>query len=225
MSLDKLLENANPAILSDSTIRRLMMEGHLIKGELSPYQVQPNSVDLTLGSSYKKLVPNSQMPVAHVGRDGEILTDTLCRPAIDPAKEMEYQMFSFKPDPNNPDKKYTWLMPGEFYIMVTREIVSVPNGIVGIVCGRSSIARLGIQIEQAGFIDSGFSGTITLEVQNQTDVPIKVYEGMRVAQVYFLWGELSTSPYGSTQFSKYNGQMDPTVSLIHRDPELSEVTN
>jgi dCTP deaminase len=37
----------------------------------------------------------------------------------------------------------------------------------------------------AGFIDPGFEGTITLEITNINEVPIKLYPGMRFGQFAF----------------------------------------
>jgi len=38
--------------------------------------------------------------------------------------------------------------------------------------GRSSIGRLGLQVQNAGFIDVGFHGQITLELENQSGYSI-----------------------------------------------------
>jgi dCTP deaminase len=67
--------------------------------------------------------------------------------------------------------------------MHTREVVA-PGKLVACADGKSSLGRLGIVVHQtAGFIDPGFSGNITLEVTVTN--PIRVYAGMRFAQVRF----------------------------------------
>ena len=38
--------------------------------------------------------------------------------------------------------------------------------------GRSNIVRSGLQVQNAGFIDVGFLGQITLELENQSGFPI-----------------------------------------------------
>ena len=46
------------------------------------------------------------------------------------------------------------------------ETVTIPNTMMGFVEGRSSWARMGINVQAAPKIDPGFSGTITLEIAN-----------------------------------------------------------
>jgi len=79
----------------------------------------------------------------------------------------------------------------------------------------SSLGRLGLLIHStAGFIDSGFSGHITLELANVASLPITIYPGMKVGQVSFM--QMTTPadvPYGRGELgSKYQGQRGPTPS-------------
>jgi dCTP deaminase len=122
--------------------------------------------------------------------------------------------------------KSVLIQPGEFLLMSSNEELNIPNGIIAFVAGRSSIARLGIQVEQAGLIDAGFKGTITFEVYNQTKNPIRLYKGMRIAQVYFIKAEYADSLYGSAdRSSKYQSQVLATGSRIHKDVIESKDTN
>jgi len=78
------------------------------------------------------------------------------------------------------------LHPGQFVLGVTMEKIRVPYDLVCRCEGRSSLGRLGIVIHStAGFIDPGFEGTITLEITNINEVPIKLYPGMRFGQFAF----------------------------------------
>ena len=184
-------------VLSDRSIKKYMEKGLLITTPISKNQLQPNSVDLTLGYTYKKLRPNAV-------RFSEM---------IDPKFEMIY-------DSGEIYERYV-LKPGEFILMASNEELNIPNGIISFVQGRSSIARLGIQTEQAGLIDAGFKGTITFEVFNQTEYDIYLYPGMRIAQLYFFKAEKADRPYGSNgKGSKYQKQIEATGSRINNDPEL-----
>ena len=58
------------------------------------------------------------------------------------------------------------LEPNKFVLASTQEKVSVPNHLAAFVAGRSSVGRLGLQIQNAGFVDAGFQGQITLELYN-----------------------------------------------------------
>lgn len=205
-------------VLSDRTILKYNKKGLLIEGELRPAQIQPNSIDLTLGNTWKKLTHNDKFNK---------------RKVINPSKEIKYWEGTFKPcEPDtyymdkvlgrNP-KSYYILEPNEFILMASKEVLNIPNGILSFVQGRSSIARLGIQTEQAGLIDAGFRGTITFEVKNETNKPIILYEGMRVAQVYFFKSQYALCPYGSkNKSSKYQYQVEATGSKLYLDPELKK---
>ncbi len=114
------------------------------------------------------------------------------------------------------------IQPGEFVLGVTQETLTVPDDLVVRVEGRSSLGRLGIIIHStAGFVDPGFSGTITLEISNLNRLPVALYPGMRVCQLAF---EKMTSPaetpYNMKPFSKYQGQVLPEESRLSIDPEF-----
>lgn len=108
--------------------------------------------------------------------------------------------------------------PGGFYVLSTVENITLANGIAGFVHGRSSLARIGLNIHMAGFVDPGFSGNVTLEVTNFTGVPIILKKNMRIGQMTFIRTEsMSRTPYNLKKDSKYNNQSGPTLSKIHQD--------
>ena len=49
--------------------------------------------------------------------------------------------------------------------------------------GKSSLARMGILVHTAGFIDPGFEGTITLEISNQSNLAVAIYPDMYICQI------------------------------------------
>jgi dCTP deaminase len=107
------------------------------------------------------------------------------------------------------------LHPGEMVLGSTYELVTLGNAVSARFEGKSSLGRLGILTHiTAGFIDPGFSGHITLELANVSNLPIKLYPGMKIGQLCFF--EMSSEvekPYGSTGFgSHYQGQRGPTAS-------------
>ena len=109
------------------------------------------------------------------------------------------------------------LQPHTFCLGSTVEAVTLPDDIVARVDGKSSLGRLGLLVHAtAGYVDPGWTGQLTLELSNQSQMPIAVYYGMRIAQISFL--RLTTPanrPYGSPGLgSKYQGQTGPTPSRI-----------
>ena len=107
------------------------------------------------------------------------------------------------------------LHPGEFVLGQTLERVTLPNDLVARLEGKSSLGRLGLLIHStAGFVDSGFSGNLTLELSNVANLPITIYEGMPIGQISFMRMDGPVDrPYGAeSNTSKYQGQTEPTAS-------------
>ena len=77
--------------------------------------------------------------------------------------------------------------PGEFCLGRTLEHIELPDDIVARIEGKSSLGRLGLIVHAtAGFCDPGWKGTLTLELNNLTRVPIKLYPGLPIAQLSFM---------------------------------------
>ncbi len=113
-----------------------------------------------------------------------------------------------------PEEGYV-LRPGELYLSRTVEYTET-NHFVPILCGRLSLASLGVTIHiTAGFGDNGFKGTWTLEICCVK--PVRIYPNMKVCQIcYFpIVGDDSIKYNG-----KYLGQMDTTPSRIFEDEEF-----
>ena len=159
--------------------------------EFAKRNVGPASVDLTLAD--KVLIP--------VQKDQITLGD-----------KVEYKLIRFTKD--HP----FILKPGEFVLAATNEFVSFSSDICGFVQGRSSIGRIGLTVQNAGFIDPGFRGTITLELVNESQMAIALIPGYRVVQVVLMEVRGNTEMYSG----KYNDQIDPTGSQMCKDEEAGK---
>jgi len=154
-------------ILSDSAIQAAIEAGDISIDPFNPKQLNPASYDLTLGSEVRvytdwveggwdALTPNAE--------------------ALDIRKELRTKTLNISADEG------IVLQPKIGYLMHTRERVC-SRKYNPVLDGKSSIARLFIQVHAAGYGDIGFDGNYTLEV---TVVhPIRVYPGMRIAQMRF----------------------------------------
>lgn len=78
------------------------------------------------------------------------------------------------------------LHPGSFVLAPTFEHVAMPNDLMAILEGRSSLGRLGVIIHAtACIIDPGYNGAITLEISNLGQLPVNLYAFSRVASLSF----------------------------------------
>ncbi len=186
------------SVLSDGTIARLVEEGHIRIEPWLPEMVQPASVDLRLGPSFR---------VFHNHRAAAIDLD-------DPPANLTEQVTITDDDP-------FVIHPGEFVLGRTLEYVELPNDVVARIEGKSSLGRLGLIVHAtAGFVDPGFKGTLTLEITNLTRVPIVLWPGKPIAQLSFMTLDRPAErPYGHPDLgSHYAGQVDATESRYEGGP-------
>ena len=111
--------------------------------------------------------------------------------------------------------------PGEFCLGRTLEWVELPHDIVARIEGKSSLGRLGLIVHAtAGFCDPGWKGTLTLELNNLTRVPIVLAPGLKIAQLSFMTLDRpALRPYGSSGLgSHYQGQRAATASRYGSTP-------
>jgi dCTP deaminase len=184
------------AVLSDGTIRRLVAEGRIVIDPWDETHVQPASVDLRLGDSFR---------VFHNHRVTAI-------DLRDPPRNLTEEVVV-------PDGVPFAIHPGEFALGRTLEHVELPDDIVARIEGKSSLGRLGLIVHAtAGFVDPGFRGSLTLEITNLTRVPIKLYAGLPIAQLSFMaLDRPAERPYGSEELgSHYQGQVAATESRYMR---------
>lgn len=104
------------------------------------------------------------------------------------------------------------LKPKEFLLGSTSEVIHMPYDLCGHIDGKSSIGRLGVFIENSGFVDSGFTGNITLEIYNASDREFELFHGMSICQILF---QTLTSPvkkpYGQRN-NHYQGSQGTVLS-------------
>jgi len=185
------------AVLSDGTIRRLVASGRIVVTPFEERLVQPASIDLRLGDSFR--VFHNHRAAAIDLRDG-------------PPHGLTEEVTA------SPEAGFV-IHPGEFCLGRTQEWVELPDDVVARIEGKSSLGRLGLIVHAtAGFIDPGWRGTLTLELNNLTRVPIKLYPGLLIAQLSFMGLDRAAErPYGSEELgSHYQGQVAATESRYMR---------
>src|SRR3954451_14051122 len=109
------------SVLSDGTIRRLVEEGRIKIEPWDPAMVQPASVDLRLGRTFR---------VFHYFRVPAI---ALAAPPGNLTERVEI----------GDDESFV-IPPGEFVLGRTEEVVEMPAYIVSRIEGKSSLGRLGL---------------------------------------------------------------------------------
>jgi dCTP deaminase len=192
---------APTSVLSDGTIKALVDAGRITIDPWDPARVQPASVDLRLGDTFR---------VFHNHRAASI---DLREPPTNLTEEVRVE-----------EGEAFVIHPGEFCLGRTKEWVELPDDIVARIEGKSSLGRLGLIVHAtAGFCDPGWKGTLTLELANLTRVPIKLYAGLLIAQLSFMTLDApAVRPYGHADLgSHYQGQVEATESRYQGAPTNS----
>ena len=173
-------------ILSDRTIRDMIAEKTLKITPLSEEQIQPASVDIRLGNTFSIV---DDTPSGIITLDSEIKYKTITA------------------------DKYL-ILPGQFVLATTMEYFELPDDLTAFVEGRSSLGRMGLFIQNAGWVDPGFKGEITLELFNANRCAIELTAGRRVGQLVFAkMDRTAQDPYNG----KYQGQTGATGSRVFMD--------
>jgi dCTP deaminase len=184
-------------------------------GFIDPFnseRVQPASIDLTLGNTFKLWsAPEVSMDAITQGIMGNDLNFVPAVDLDDIANSTKNMLTTF----DLTDAQSLALEPGAFCLATTRERVIVKDDLVGRVEGKSSLGRLGLICHAtAGFIDPGFGGTITLELFNMNPNPLVIRPGRAICQLSFMkLAGPARKPYGHADLnSHYQNQQTTTES-------------
>lgn len=173
-------------ILGDSALNELFEANVIENAELG--QINPASINLRLGDTFA-------IPIKP--KTGFLVL----------GDKIEYYIERVE------DGDSIAIKPRGFMLATTLEKVNMPATMAAFVQGRSSIGRIGLTVQNAGFVDPGFTGHITLELVNEADYPIVLPVGYPVAQLVFFDTSFVAVPY----HGKYNGQIDATGSRMYLD--------
>jgi len=175
-------------ILSDRTLKSMIEKRELVIEPLSPDSIQPASIDCRLDRNFL-VVEDRNMQM------------------IDLNSAIEYREY---------ENDFITIPPHSFLLATTMEYIELPDDLTAFVEGRSSIGRIGLFIQNAGWVDPGFKGQITLELYNANSLPIRLEAGRRICQLVFCkMDQKALNPYQG----KYQGQKRTTGSRVFKDAE------
>ena len=183
-------------ILSDKSIKEKLKAGEISISPFSQDSLQPASYDLHLDNN-----------IMYFNTDGNNIIDVK-KPVDDLMVKTQISDSGFVIEPH------------QLVLANVIEITGVDSKHVGRLEGKSSLARIGLIIHAtAGFLDPGNKLRLTLEMVNLSPLPIRIYAGMKIAQIAF--EELDTpceKPYGSKSLnSKYSGDLTVQASRMWKN--------
>jgi dCTP deaminase len=160
------------AALGKKALLDRLSKGELVVSPiLSEDQVGGSSIDLRMGTV---------VLMARAGRLSHVDPAAYRTPQdhkVIESKKQKHERFDV------PFKESFLLHPGSLALVPTLEWVAIPSSLQGIVTARSSWAREGLNIATATIINPGYRGIVTLELANFGEIPIRLYPGLRIAQI------------------------------------------
>lgn len=162
-------------------LRRLLQERKLlIEPLLAPSQVDNTGIDLRLDCFFREFVRTEHAYVSPAENSNETVL-----------REIEPFRDSF------------FLQPGEFALAQSLEYLALPNNLLAMLNGRSSLGRRGLVVHAtANIVDPGWVGHLVFELANLGTMPIQLTPLLRVAKLIFLRTQ-EVGPYGG----QYSGQL------------------
>ncbi len=141
-----------------------LIERIVVSPLISREQIGPASIDLRLGTEF-------------------LLPRRIFRAGLDPGESTEQSVQARRERVVVPLGESLWLHPQQFVLGSTLEYVRLPNRYAAYVVGRSSWGRLGLIVATAIMVQPGYGGILTFELVNAGDSPIRLYPGLRIAQL------------------------------------------
>ena len=166
-----------------------------------------NSIDLRLGCSF--LVNN---PSIYTHIEPQLLSEN---------EEMaERYLFRFFEKVNVQPGQQFILHPHQFVLANTLEYVSLPFDYYGLVLGRSTWGRLGLNIATATTVQAGYRGCLTLELRNLGETPLPLTVGTRICQLCLIKAPADSTGIGYfASGGKYIGPVSAELPRLREDSD------
>jgi dCTP deaminase len=175
--------------------RRTLSDRLVVTPLLDTDQIGTASIDLRLGTEF-------------------LIFQRALAGAVDPSSdEFQTQVSEMQDSLSVPFGKSLYLHPQQFVLGATLEFIRLPLTMGGYVLGRSSWGRVGLLIATAVMVQPGFAGSLTLELVNEGHSPIRLFPGVRIAQLALHSLDKATRHAGAAT-GKYKSPTGPQASKL-----------
>lgn len=182
-------------------VHRIQCEGSLVISPiLDESQIGLSSIDLRVGTEFKVSIHSRHAVFGIVKEELDIFYQTTYR--------------GFGED--------IIIYPNQQVLADSFEYVRIPQDCSAMLTTRSSLQRIGLST--SSIVQPGYAGTLTVPLENKSNIPIVIKSGMRLFQlvIFKLEGDLSQS-YIDNKDAKYVGSTSPVVSEINNDEDLDKL--
>ena len=105
------------------------------------------------------------------------------------------------------------LPPGGLLLSRTVEYFSIPNNVMGTCSNKSTWARIGM-FSLVTPLEPGWEGNLVVEITNCTNLPMRIYAGVGIAQIEFEASKVRPNVTYGDRGGKYQGQTGITGSKL-----------
>ena len=150
--------------LSDREIKELISTKKLIITPLIADNIQPGSIDLTLGNEIDILQVHASTTVDLTKDCKDLNTHT----------EKKDISSGFE------------LLPGQTVTGHSAEYIEMPRDVNGFILNRNSLARIGLDAGLSQYINPDYKGHKIIQIRNNASFPIKLMPGIRICTLVLL---------------------------------------
>lgn len=197
------------ALAKGAILDRLALRDLVVSPLFSIDQIGGSSIDLRMGTV---------VLMARAGRQSHVEPAAYRNPEKHKDREsrkQKHERFDV------PFRESFLLHPGSLALVPTLEWVKIPHNLQGIVTARSSWAREGLNIATATIINPRYQGIITLELANFGEIPIRLYPGLRIAQLALYDLRQSDADANSGESSQFDLAFEPAAgNVLKRDDKF-----
>jgi len=169
--------------LNHDEIEQLIKDGYM--QNIDPSCINAASLDLRLGNSIMIEQPSDKV--------------------IDYRKRDKLDMIELKLDEGG-----LVLRPGGVILAHSVEVCNFPDNLAALFRIKSSMGRIFLEHMDAGWVDPGFNGTLTLEFKNMSQHhSILLRPGDKIGQLVFFRGNAVSEDKSYRQVGNYNGAKGP----------------
>jgi len=165
-------------VLTKNEILKVLKSRELKIIPLKKDQIGAGSIDLSLSDEFRKFLPGKEV--------------------IDIDENVNYKKYTVKFRANK-----VIIRPNEMLLGITKEMVKLPENMVGWLQGRTRFARMGLNVHMtASYIQPGSENRQVLEMINLGPKPLRLKAGARIVQLILQHTE------GKAKFKgRYNKQV------------------
>lgn len=193
-------------ILADTDIVDLINKGSILNAKSAQVRSDNNNKIISYG------VSSFGYDVRLAATEVKLFANTMDTNIIDPKTFDTTSLVTLKQHDDG-NGQYVILPPGGYALGSTVEYFEVPDDVMIIAVGKSTLARAGIIVNVTP-IEAGFKGTVVIELMNGSSLPVKVYLNEGIAQFLFFRAEERCKVSYADRAGKYQGQTGIQLPIV-----------